>query len=617
MNEFTSFHKLIEDKKLDENVAKQLIFYDAEVFQNDWMFVIINPYTKETKVIANNRDELFKYFLSHKEFIWIGYNTTHYDQYILKCILMNLNPKEMSDFLIKDGEMGWNFFRKKKIYTADLAQCEYNNYDLFQINDGGLKKLESFMGNDIEETDVDFDIDRKLTEEELKQTEKYCIHDVEQTIEVFVKRIDSFNARLSLLKIFNLNYSYMNKSDAQLTATILGAKRPAGRGEDEFNITLLPNIKLDKYKEVLEWYKNPENRDYKKSLNIDVAGVPHTFAWGGLHGAIKKFHEDGYFVNMDVTSYYPSLMIEYNLLSRNVDQPSKFKNIYNQRVLFKKQKDVREKPLKIPLNATYGACKDKFSQLYDPLQANNVCCNGQLFLLDLIEKLEPYCKIIQSNTDGILIQVVPATKAQWVKIYEVTQEWQKRTKMNLDFERFVSVYQKDVNNYIIVGEDGKYKSKGSYVKKQNDLDNDLPVVNKAMKDYMINKVPVEDTINNCDNLLDFAKTVKVTSAYLYGEKGTFDDNGVEQYEKQTNKTFRIFASKNPKDGGIYKAKMKDKKDKETGNITKELSHDKFANTPIKCFFRNGNIQGEKCPEDLDKQWYIDLANERLKQFGVK
>ena len=63
--------------------------------------------------------------------------------------------------------------------------------------------------------------------------------------------------------------------------------------------------------------------------------------------------------------------------------------------------------------------------------------------------------------------------------------------------------------------------------------------------------------------------------------------------------------------------MKDKKDKETGNVTKELSHDKFANTPIRCFFRNGNIQGEKCPEDLDKQWYIDLANERLKQFGVK
>ena len=614
MNNFESFKKLIEDKKLEEDVAKSLLFYDFEVFTDDWMVVLITPYINETKVIINDREELLNYFNNHRNFIWVGYNNTHYDQFILKVILFGKNPKEINDEIIVKDIKPWEYFRNNKL---DYKAFNFYNYDLIKVGDGGLKNLESFMNNDIKESDVDFKINRKLTQEELNESIKYCTHDVEQTIEVFVRRIDSFEARLGLLKLFNFDYSYMNKTDAQLTATILDAKKPEQTRNDEFNITLLPNIKIEKYKEVLEWYKNPENRSYDKSLEIDVAGVKHIFAWGGIHGAIPKFHDKGYFLNMDVTSYYPSLMIEYNLLSRNVSELAKFKNIYNQRINFKKVGDKREKPLKIPLNATYGACKDKFSQLYDPLQANNVCVNGQLFLLDLIEKLEPLCKIIQSNTDGILIQILPATKSQYLKVIEVTQEWQQRTRMKLDFERFTEIYQKDVNNYIIVKEDGSYKSKGAYVKKLNDLDNDLPIINTAVKEYMIHNTPVESTIMNATNLKDFSKTVKLTSAYLYAEKGHYDENGEVIYEKLNNKFFRIFASTKSEEAGIYKSKEKDIKDKKTGVITKQLSHDKFANTPDRCFINNDDINSLACPEYLDRSWYIDLANKRLEQFGVK
>ena len=49
--------------------------------------------------------------------------------------------------------------------------------------------------------------------------------------------------------------------------------------------------------------------------------------------------------------------------------------------------------------------KDKNNPLYDPRQANRVCIYGQLLLTDLIEKLEPYCEITQSNTDGVLVKL--------------------------------------------------------------------------------------------------------------------------------------------------------------------------------------------------------------------
>ncbi len=44
--------------------------------------------------------------------------------------------------------------------------------------------------------------------------------------------------------------------------------------------------------------------------------------------------------------------------------------------------------------------------------------------------------------------------------------------------------------------------------------------------------------------------------------------------------------------------------------------EKFGNTPDHCFIFNDSVVGVKTPPELDRQWYIDLAKKRLKQFGV-
>ena len=109
--------------------------------------------------------------------------------------------------------------------------------------------------------------------------------------------------------------------------------------------------------------------------------------------------------------------------------------------------------MKIVLNATYGAMKDKYNQLYDPRQANNVCVGGQLLLLDLIEKLENQCQLIQSNTDGLLLWNYP--EEDFDLIDDICYEWEQRTRMELEFESYQKVFQKDVNNYVIVDFEGK------------------------------------------------------------------------------------------------------------------------------------------------------------------
>ena len=563
-----------------------MLFYDFEVFSQDWLVVIKDTDTRSTNKILNDPDALREIYEKNKNNIWVGYNSRSYDQYILKGILLGMDPKKINDHIIVKNLGGWQ-------YSRAFNQIQFYNFDIMTDKFKGLKQLEGFMGNDIRETTVNFNIDRKLTPKEIEETFFYCNHDVEQTMKVFINRKEEFDSQMNLIKTFKLPLKYINKTKAQLSAIILEADKR--EHDDEFEITIVDTLKVEKYKSIVNWYRNPVNLDYKKKLEIEVAGVIHLFGWGGLHGARVKYQDEGIFINSDVTSFYPSLMIEYGFLSRNVRHAEKFKEIYDIRVELKKEGKKKEQaPYKIVLNSTYGASKDKYNNLFDPLQANNVCINGQLLLLDLIEHVTdkiPGAKLIQSNTDGVMFKL---PNEETIDIYkDVCKEWETRTRMGLEHDLIKKVIQKDVNNYIIVMDNGKIKSKGAYVKSLNSLDYDLPIVNKALMEYFISGIPVEETINNCNDLIEFQKVVKVSSKYkfsLYGDQ-VLNEN-----------ILRVFASRSRRDPGVYKLK----KDKDT--------KDKIGGTPERCFIENGDIKGIKVPRKLDKQWYIDTAKKRIKDF---
>lgn len=562
-----------------------MLFYDFEVFSHDWLVVIKDTDSRTTHKIVNDVEALRELHEKNKNNIWIGFNSRSYDQYIFKAILLGMDPKKVNDHIIVEGKGGWEYsglFRKVQLY----------NYDIMTDKFKGLKQLEGFMGNDIRETTVSFDIDRKLNPKEIEEVLFYCEHDVTQTMQVFINRKEEFESHMSLIKAFKLPLNYINKTKAQLSAIILEADKK--EHDDEFSITFVDTINIKKYSHILGWYQNPLNRAYKKSLKIEVAGVEHIFGWGGLHGARTKYKDEGIFVNSDVGSFYPALMIEYDFLSRNVRDKNKYREIRDTRLVLKKNKDPMQLPYKIVLNSTYGASKDKYNNLFDPLMANNVCINGQLLLLDLIEHVEaaiPGALLIQSNTDGVMFKL---PNESYIEIYkEIAKEWETRTRMDLEHDIIKKVVQKDVNNYIIVMDNEKVKSKGAYVKKLNSLDNDLPIVNKALMDYFIEGIPVKTTIDNCNDLIMFQKVVKASSKYKYALHG---DKIIKE------KILRVFASRSRNDPGIYKLK----KDKETP--------DKIAGTPERAFIENGDIKGVLVPRKLDKQWYIDVANKRIKDF---
>lgn len=564
------------------------IFYDFECFKNDWMVVLIDYESRKGKVIINDDKMLRKYYNIFKNDTWIGYNSRGYDQYILKGLLLGMDAHYINQKIIMENIKGHNVVR-------DGFKIPLNNFDI-STGFHSLKQLEGFMGSRIKESSVSFDIDRSLTPEEIKEVVDYCKHDVLQTIEVFENKIEEFDSQLALIEAFNLGMSLFTKTKAQLSAHILGAEKHPDRG-DEFNLSFPDTLRVEKYKDIVDWYKNPENMDYKQKLKVDVAGVPHIFAWGGIHGALPKYKDEGIILCCDVASLYPSLMIEYGYISRNVKDPLKYTQIRDTRLELKRKKDPTQLPYKIVLNATYGAMKDQYNPLYDPLMANNVCLAGQLLLLDLIEKIEPYCKLIQSNTDGVFMKVEKESDIEVIK--EVAKEWEQRTRLDLEWEVFDKIYQKDVNNYIIIDKNGKYKSKGAYVKKLNNLDYDLPIVNKALINYFTKDIPVAETINNCDELREFQKIVKVSNKYKYALHGE---------KKLPEKVLRVFASKDENAGGVFKVKWKMK-----DGVEQDVA-EKIGNTPERCFINNEDIKGVKVPDELDKEYYIELAQKRLNDF---
>lgn len=372
-----------------------MIFYDFEVFKRNWLAVFIDMTKKEKHVIIDDPDKLKQLYESNVNEIWCGFNNRHYDQYIMKGILLGMDPKKINDYIIVQGGEGWQ-------YSSAFNQIRMINYDVMPNPPIGLKTLEGFLGSNIKETDVPFDIDRELTPEEIQQTVFYCTHDVEETIKVFMEKIDEFNAMYGIIRAFPdmVNLSNIGDSEARITAKVLGCSKKDW--DDEFAYYFLPCLQLKKYKYVQDWFASAV-RDcsnemmqqgldctdmwawskffYGRSLDTVVAGIPHTFGFGGLHGAdAEPIHLAGQILHVDVNNYYPSMLIAWDLVTRSATNDN-YTKVYMTRKQLKmaqqaaaqagdkklaKEYKKQQLPYKKMLNALSGAMKDKTNPAYDP-----------------------------------------------------------------------------------------------------------------------------------------------------------------------------------------------------------------------------------------------------------
>ena len=143
----------------------KLYAFDFEVFAHDWLVVFKDIADNEFTVFHNDNYGVKQFVTEDK--LFIGFNSKSYDRFILQAVLCgadNRMVKEINDFII-GGEIGWEhwFLQENKAWfnVADIS-------DDMQIG-MSLKAIEGHLGMNIEESTVPFDIDRPLTNRNLKK----------------------------------------------------------------------------------------------------------------------------------------------------------------------------------------------------------------------------------------------------------------------------------------------------------------------------------------------------------------------------------------------------------------------------------------------------------------
>ena len=650
-----------------------MLVADYEIFKHDSLLGVLDTETNEIHQMWSV-DEIREFIQSNLSEVWVGYNSENYDKILAHGMLTGkiTTPErayDVSNAIIKSQDNDTPLFQTlNKLGITDYYQSKILMYDL--LGDGAffsLKQLEGFLGMDIVESVVEFDIDRPLTDDEKEEVAKYNRADLYGTLERFKQRKNTFKTKMMLVKEFGLPIDYICKTNAKLTETILLSQNKGvnTRLRNHFELCDLPvNWDVPQLKQIYNFFKEAlteleihkwetKKCDKKKlSMELDILGVMHTFALGGVHGGIKNYicrPEDGKkIVWVDVSSLYPNILTHWDLLSRKVDRNGcvAFAGMVQTRMDIKaklhdnslskdEKKALKDQAAryKLILNTTSGCMKDKFKKIYDPEYNTKMCMLGQLSLMDLVyrlasakprARLKPswatvdgkggeltgggyyeYFKLIQSNTDGIALELL-SDDAESI-IDDVCKGWEEDWRFSLEKTVADNLYEKDVNNYVFRDSGGKIKVKGAYVTKydEGNEQDTLAILAKAVVDYFLEGTDIRTTICNPDNLAtDYQMIKKLGGMY---DTPTWKREYGDEIVQKVN---RIFPSTDLKNGGLYKHK----KSKEIGVL------DKVEGTPEHVLIYNHDIRGMKIGElkDIDYEWYVAEAQKRVNDFlGVK
>lgn len=322
-------------------------------------------------------------------------------------------------------------------------------------------------------------------------------------------------------------------------------------------------------------------RDVRTSwfADLTLAGRTFTMGVGGLHTQDDpgEFHtnETHQIIDADVISYYPSLIVNWNLVPKHMPgMRDSYAKILADRIIAKKNGDrLTSEALKLAANATFGKFNERFSKIRSVKSALQITLNGQLMILMLVEKLHlAGHEIVSANTDGVTVKV-----SRGVDLTPLFTEWETTTRMRLEIAEYVKYYRRDINNYIALTSEGKIKVKGAI--NEDSLKDQARVVKIAAERYFLKGEYPEETIK-LDN------DIKHYVYYLHTKNGAL----VQHAGQEVGKTVRWFHST-------------------TGTILTRSNPRSETKTKIPC----GHcaelclILPDSIPESLNKQEYIDEA----------
>lgn len=601
-------------------MTKDIVVFDWEVFPH-WNCMVYNIYNGTDNIefgVITSDDENYVTELRRisKLGYLVGFNIKGYDMQIFNFACMGYTPEELymhNQKIINSNDGKWkdlSFWRKYEF--SDLFD------DLKTM--GSLKQFESNTGLLIKESDIPFGKEN-LSEEDKKEIIEYCKHDVFATNKLVGARWGYLNAKANCSRLSDLNEAECIKNTAaKVCAKMLHAKQKENLNDPYYEIPekLKPLFKSKIHPTIIAQF---EGTELSNDFSYEVRYLKNNFVYGagGIHStyedSLYSISDDNYIlVNADFENLYPSLLVVYNYYASGIPEEGKerFQFLLSEcRRLKKHLKEMRKQGLsgtdeykeafglrdsiKLILNASTGAMRQEHSPLYDPQNIIALCMTGQLLTTCMAKIVfDLGALVIQTNTDGILFRI---KRSKLQDCYQALQKFSEYIEIPLDIDEEYAVFQKNVNNYILLPEpNAKPKLKGRWAKKSGSdvplTPLNAPVINDSIIDYYCKNIPIEDTIRKRMKPLDFMMTTMKGPTYdgvLYAsENGEIDTTNIN----------RVYATVNRSRGTLYKYKVQD------GKIIK---HDKIASIPDNCTLYNDAVTDKTNLIDIDYDWYIRAA----------
>ncbi len=395
---------------------------------------------------------------------------------------------------------------------------------------------------------------KKVSTDDIMEILEYNSNDVGATYEFYMNHCrNKIRFRKSLTDKFGIDM--MNFSDNKIGEQIflLGLAKRTGmdikdlkkgrtfRSSIVVRDILLRNIefKSPEFKSIHKKFQEMVIKDTRKTENTSVYfdGVRYDFGLGGLHA----LRGNGVYHNLldaDVSSYYPNLAIANNLRPAHLGNAfcEEYKQLYEDRKKYPKGSDENG-GLKLALNGVFGQSNAEWSPFYDPAFTMGITINGQLLLASLCEDitLEKAGKVVYVNTDGVSLEVIDKGKLD-----RIFDDWQKKYSLSLEFDTYRVFAVRDVNNYVAVTVKGKVKEKGDFeTEKEIYKDQSMKIVPIAVREYFVNKTPIEQTINDCKDIKLFMMGKRAKTGNLSFRK----IEGMEVINQKLPKNMRYYVSR--------------------------------------------------------------------------
>ena len=542
-----------------------------------------------------------------KKFEIITFNGRHYDLPMISLALSNTTTeklKEASDDIIKNELKFWQFYKKYGLFEPN-----WRHIDLIEPAPSVNTGLKIYGGrmHSKRMQDLPIEEDEFISPEDRSELVKYCRNDLDTT-EDLVNNIDD---RLQLRREMSEKYGIdlMSKSDAQIAEAVIKSEvekitgDPVSRNKVtkqvfkysppdfiKFSTKPLQGLfeKICKTEYTAETNGKYTTEEGEKDYIITIGDTTYKVGIGGLHSqeseVYHKSDKNVRLIDADVASYYPNLILQLGMYPPSIGEKflTVFENITKTRLEAKKNKNTSvANSMKIMINGTFGKLGSVYSIFYAPKLLLQTTITGQLSLLMLIEMMER-CNIpvVSANTDGIVMKC-PRDKEENLK--KIVSAWEKHTGFDMEYTYYDGIYNRDVNTYVAIKEDGGHKSKGAFAPSGLMKNPTNEICSEALIAYLKDGTPFEDTLRACKDIRKFISVRKV--------KG-----GAIKDDQYLGKAIRWYYAKGVEGTINYKSNGNTVPRSEGAKPCMELPDD--------------------FPDDIDYDWYLRECNDFLMDVGL-